>query len=244
MEGAERETKIIKIILISASTLWVLNKVKPDFYELVGNAFVPQAGTLSLPVQMWFSDITVPLQLLQCSWMYLKQSSISSNYIIVFVNQFFSHLFDLQLCLLKQSSSPSPYTMFGWLDRIQKRHHTARETIPRLFDGNNWLLVTSVKHDVIFTWRAGADVDHLALGTRHMFVFHHECDRLHKYGVLCPGLQVGKQDSGIWVLVWPQLHIHHIPAVGATAILPLELCDVLVRPVRKMVEGKRFTINL
>lgn len=69
-----------------------------------------------------------------------------------------------------------------------------------------------------------------------MFVHHHECDRLDEYGVLCPGLQAGQQNSGVCVLVRPQLHIHHSPAVGATAVLPLELCDVLEWPGRKTVK--------
>lgn len=76
-----------------------------------------------------------------------------------------------------------------------------------------------------------------------MFVLYHECDRLHKYSVLRPGLQAGQQDSGVGVFVRSQLHIHHIPAVGAAAILPLKLCYVLVRPGRKTgqtVKVRRF----
>lgn len=102
--------------------------------------------------------------------------------------------------------------------------------------GNNWLLATLVTSEMMFTWGAGADVDHLALGTRHLFVLHYECDRFHKYGVLCPGLQAGQQDSGIWIFVWSQLHVHHVPAVWATAILSLKLCDVLVWPGRGTIK--------
>lgn len=78
---------------------------------------------------------------------------------------------------------------------------------------------------------AGVDVHHLALGTpQHVSVLHGKCDGLDKYGILRPGLQIGQKDPGVRVLVLTQLHIHHAPAVGAAAILPVKLCDVLERP--------------
>lgn len=66
-----------------------------------------------------------------------------------------------------------------------------------------------------------------------MFVLQHERDSFDKDGVLRPGLQARQQNSRVRVLVGPQLHIHHIPAVGAAAILSLELSDVLIWPGRK-----------
>lgn len=69
-----------------------------------------------------------------------------------------------------------------------------------------------------------------------MFVIHHECDGLDEHGVLRPGLQVGQQNSGVRVLVQPQLHIHHVPAVGAAAVLPLKLCDVLEWPAERAIQ--------
>lgn len=176
-------------------------------------------------------DFTMQLDL-------FKQSSISSNYIRTFVNQ-----------------SPPPSL---WLAAVFTKtlilfaslHHvwiTARDASTLImkqyhvyFSGNKWFPITLVTYQIILTWRARADIDHLALGARHMFVLYHECDRLHEYSVLCPGLQAGQQDSGVWVFVWSKLHIHHVPAVGATAILPLKLCYVLVRPGRKAIKVQRF----
>lgn len=69
-----------------------------------------------------------------------------------------------------------------------------------------------------------------------MFVLEHERDRLDENGVLRPRLQAGQQDPGVHVFVRCQLHIHHVPAVGATAVLALELCDVLEGPGRKRIK--------
>lgn len=66
-----------------------------------------------------------------------------------------------------------------------------------------------------------------------MFVLEHERNRLDKNGVLRPRLQSGQQDPRVHVFVRCQLHIHHVPAVGAAAVLALELCDVLEGPGRK-----------
>ena len=78
----------------------------------------------------------------------------------------------------------------------------------------------------VFTWGAGADVDHLALGAE-VFVVHFERDGLDEHGVLRPGLQGGEQHPGVRVFVRAQLHVHHVPAVRAAAVLTFELRDVL-----------------
>ena len=71
------------------------------------------------------------------------------------------------------------------------------------------------------------DVHHLALGPRRVLVLHHEGDGLHEHGVLGPGLQVGQQHARVHVAVLVELHVHHVPAVGATALLALKRTDVL-----------------
>lgn len=63
-----------------------------------------------------------------------------------------------------------------------------------------------------------------------MLVLQHERDGLDEHGVLSPGLQAGQQHPGVDVFVGPQLHVHHVPAVGAAAVLTLVLCDVLEGP--------------
>lgn len=71
-----------------------------------------------------------------------------------------------------------------------------------------------------------------------MFVLHHQRSGLDKDGVLGPGLEARQQDPGVRVSILSQLHIHHSPAVGATAVLALVLCDVLVRSAKR-----KLTIN-
>lgn len=58
-------------------------------------------------------------------------------------------------------------------------------------------------------------------------------DGLDEDGVLGPGLEAGQQDAGVLVLFLGQIHVHHIPAVGAAAVLPLVLLDVPDRPVQQ-----------
>ena len=83
------------------------------------------------------------------------------------------------------------------------------------------------------TGGVGAHVDDLALGAVNLVLVGSRQLGLDHDGVLRPGLQAGQQNSGVGVLVGPQLHVHHVPAVGAAAVLPLELCNVLIWPGRK-----------
>lgn len=62
-----------------------------------------------------------------------------------------------------------------------------------------------------------------------MLVPHLQGDDFHKYGVLGPGLELQKRDFGVDVLVVREIHVHHVPAVGSTAVQAVELCDVLER---------------
>ena len=80
---------------------------------------------------------------------------------------------------------------------------------------------------VCLTCGAGVDVHHLALGPGRVLVLHHQGDGLHEHGVLGPGLQVGQQHARVRVAVLVELHVHHVPAVGAAALLALERADVL-----------------
>lgn len=60
-----------------------------------------------------------------------------------------------------------------------------------------------------------------------MVILHHgEGHGLDVNGVLCPGLQPVQQDAGLHVLVGRQVHVHHVPAVGAAGVLPIILRDV------------------
>lgn len=60
-----------------------------------------------------------------------------------------------------------------------------------------------------------------------MVVLHHgEGHGLHVNGVLRPGLQPVQQNAGLHVLVGREVHVHHVPAVGAAGVLPVILRDV------------------
>lgn len=181
--------------------------------------------------------------------LYLCRSSLISNYSKVFVNQHFLHSSDLQLCLLKVFLSIS--LQHAWIKSrntimpVQTDLNTAacqifvrsgKIEISMICSStiHHLIMTSSYKHASVFdqkwfTWRAGADVDHLALGIL-VFVFYHECDGLHKHSILSPRLQAGEQDSRVGVFVWTQLHIHHGPAVWTTSVLTLKLCDVLKWP--------------
>lgn len=63
---------------------------------------------------------------------------------------------------------------------------------------------------------------------------------LHKDGVLGPGFEAPHQPPRVaWGLrlgvVGPlgRVNIHHSPAVGATSILPIKLCHILIRAFEK-----------
>lgn len=63
-----------------------------------------------------------------------------------------------------------------------------------------------------------------------MFVLHLQGNGLHKNSILRPGLEVLETDFWVVGFVLREIHIHHVPAVGATAILAVKLRDVLERP--------------
>lgn len=62
-----------------------------------------------------------------------------------------------------------------------------------------------------------------------MFALHLQRDGLHEDGVLGPGLQLLQAHVRVAVPVLGQIHVHHVPAVGAAAVLPVKLGDVLER---------------
>ena len=70
-----------------------------------------------------------------------------------------------------------------------------------------------------------------------MLVLHHQRDGLDKDGVLGPRLEGRQEDPGVRILIRGQVHVHHVPAVGATAVLAVKLGDVLERT--KIKEHRR-----
>lgn len=79
------------------------------------------------------------------------------------------------------------------------------------------------------TGRASSHVDDVALRPLDVFALHLQHDGLHEDGVLGPGLQLLQAHVRVAAPVLGQIHVHHVPAVGAAAVLPVKLGDVLER---------------
>lgn len=79
------------------------------------------------------------------------------------------------------------------------------------------------------TGRTSAHVDDVGLRPLDVFALHLQRDGLHEDGVLGPGLQLLQAHVGVAAAVLGQVHVHHVPAVGAAAVLPVKLGDVLER---------------
>lgn len=77
------------------------------------------------------------------------------------------------------------------------------------------------------TWSIGANVQDFTLGPTDVVVLHHgEGHSLDVNSVLCPGLQPMQQNARLDILVGREVHVHHVPAVGAAGILPIILRNV------------------
>lgn len=60
-----------------------------------------------------------------------------------------------------------------------------------------------------------------------MMIFHHcEGNSLDINGILSPRFQPLQQNPRIVLFVWWQVNINHVPAIGATRILPVILCHI------------------
>lgn len=60
-----------------------------------------------------------------------------------------------------------------------------------------------------------------------MMVFHHcESNSLDIYGILSPRFQSLQQNSRIVLFVRWQVNVDHVPAIGATRILPIVLSHI------------------
>ena len=93
---------------------------------------------------------------------------------------------------------------------------------------------------VKLTRRACADVDDVTLCPGDVFAHHLQSDGLHEHGVLGPGLQVLEADVGFAVFILRKIHVHHVPAVRAAAVLSVERGDVLERPGGDTRHGGTF----
>lgn len=61
----------------------------------------------------------------------------------------------------------------------------------------------------------------------NMMVFHHcEGHGLDINSILSPRFQSLQQNSRIVLFVWWQVDVNHVPAIGATRILPIVLCHI------------------
>lgn len=87
---------------------------------------------------------------------------------------------------------------------------------------------------------ACANVDYITL-CPSVFVFPLQGNGLHKNSILGPGLEVLKTDFWVSVFILRKIHIHHVPAVWATAILAVKLCDVLERAGKDTKHGCALT---
>lgn len=94
------------------------------------------------------------------------------------------------------------------------------------------------------TWRSRADINDVALRPRDVFVLHLQGGGFHINGVLGPGLEILKSKFGICISVLWKVYVHHVPAIGATAILAIKLCDILGRSEREPIQTKGFGTNL
>ena len=87
------------------------------------------------------------------------------------------------------------------------------------------------------TWWTCADVDDVTLCPGDKFVLHLQGNGLHENSILSPGFEVLKADFWVNAYVLRKIHVHHVPAVWATAVLAAKLCDVLQRAVENMTEN-------
>lgn len=77
------------------------------------------------------------------------------------------------------------------------------------------------------TCSIGSNIDNFTFCSMNMMIFHHcEGNSLDINGILSPRLQSLQQNSRIVLLVWWQVNINHVPAIGATRILPIILCHI------------------
>lgn len=83
---------------------------------------------------------------------------------------------------------------------------------------------------------ACANVDYITLCSSNVFVLHLQGNGLDKNSILGPGLEVLNADFWVSVFILREIYIHHVPAVWATAILAVKLCDVLKRTGKEKEE--------